>query len=229
MPNILHDGPRNWNVFTARKSGATLEDFTDFLHDYYNSTDDQVPVLALETWREVATTMLQTLKEGESPLNVVGKLRSSVSPGHTSKDAENTIFISHQKADTGRAKMLAKHIIKTGRFDVWLECWEPALSAFKEFDLEQAQQSLIIAMMIEMGMLNSRATLTILTGSAAESSWVPFAYGRHYANGHDRRMLGYIWPPESSSIPDCVDLGEVVRHNDGMRIPPELSAWLHRL
>ena len=88
------------------------------------------------------------------------------------------VFISHQRRDKNRAVTISKLAKKMG-FDYWLDVHDPALRlATLNPNPDPVQQSLIVAILVEMALLNCSHVLAIVTRHTAGSLWVPCEYGR---------------------------------------------------
>ena len=74
--------------------------------------------------------------------------------------------------------LLAERIVNNTICDVWLDIWNPSLAALSERASSSAGQTQLIAMTIDMGLLNSTHLVALYTADAAGSSWIPYEYGR---------------------------------------------------
>ena len=88
------------------------------------------------------------------------------------------VFISHQRRDKNLAVTISKLAKKMG-FDYWLDVHDPALRlATLNPNPDPVQQLLIVAILVEMALLNCSHVLAIVTRHTAGSLWVPCEYGR---------------------------------------------------
>ncbi|MEM8990776.1 MAG: hypothetical protein AAGD08_10185 [Pseudomonadota bacterium] len=100
--------------------------------------------------------------------------------GETYRGAEKSplVFISHRQADTLDAVDLAVMIVSARpEYDVWLDVWDPALRGANG-DIANPTRGLLIALAIEMGLLNATCLVALFTQNAAGSAWIPYEYGR---------------------------------------------------
>ena len=88
------------------------------------------------------------------------------------------VFISHRHRDQRLALKIAGIAAGVG-FDYWLDVLDPVLKwATQHPDPNADRQALIIAILIEMALLNCTHVLAVVTQRTAGSLWVPYEYGR---------------------------------------------------
>lgn len=89
------------------------------------------------------------------------------------------VFISHRQCDTSDAIALANEIVlQRPHYDIWLDVWDPTLSNLGASPASDASKALLIALTIEMGLLNATCLVALITAGAAGSTWIPYEYGR---------------------------------------------------
>lgn len=112
--------------------------------------------------------------------NPVQSFRAVVEDVYFGKSATSPmVFISHRQTDAGDAITLAKRIVSERReYDVWLDVWDPTLSKLQHSALPDKAKGMLIALSIEMGLLNSTYLVALITENAAGSAWIPYEYGR---------------------------------------------------
>lgn len=87
------------------------------------------------------------------------------------------IFISHQQADVLFAERIAYLADQKG-FEYWLDVHDPLLRLAKQTTLPPLVQSILIAAIIEMALLNCTHGITVQTINAQQSRWIPYEFGR---------------------------------------------------
>lgn len=89
------------------------------------------------------------------------------------------VFVSHRQTDAGEAEKSANLIVsKRPEYDVWLDVWDLSLRSIGRSALSYQKKSLLVALTIEMGLLNSTCLVALITENAAGSAWIPYEYGR---------------------------------------------------
>lgn len=87
------------------------------------------------------------------------------------------VFVSHQRADVALAETIAYHATLAG-FEYWLDVHDPLLTWANGLTLPPMVQSILIAAIIEMALLNCSHGITVQTTNAQHSLWVPYEFGR---------------------------------------------------
>jgi hypothetical protein len=87
------------------------------------------------------------------------------------------VFISHQRADVLFAERIA-YLASAQGFEYWLDVLDPTLQAAMRGTFPPAVQSVLIAAIIEMALLNCTHGITVQTANAQASRWVPYEFGR---------------------------------------------------
>lgn len=87
------------------------------------------------------------------------------------------VFVSHKQQDVAYAERVAWLADQRG-FEYWLDVHDPALNLFTVLPLPPVVQSILVASIIEMALLNCTHLVAIQTAKAAQSRWVPYEYGR---------------------------------------------------
>jgi len=88
------------------------------------------------------------------------------------------VFISHRRKDVKKAVDVAKEATRLG-FDYWLDIHDPTVAAVnRSTNLTVPQKGLAVAMIIEMGLINSSHLVAVMTNNTKGSEWVPYEYGR---------------------------------------------------
>lgn len=87
------------------------------------------------------------------------------------------VFVSHQRADVPFAERIAYLAAQQG-FEYWLDVHDPLLQLANRTALPPVVQSILIAAIIEMALLNCSHGITVQTRHAQHSRWVPYEFGR---------------------------------------------------
>lgn len=87
------------------------------------------------------------------------------------------VFVSHQQLDVPLAERIAWLAQQTG-FEYWLDVHDPLLDLGTGSGLPPVIQTVLIAAIIEMALLNCSHGITIQTANAQGSRWVPYEFGR---------------------------------------------------
>jgi hypothetical protein len=87
------------------------------------------------------------------------------------------VFVSHQRRDVGYAERIAYMAHQQG-FEYWLDIHDPVLRLANNAKLPPAAQSVLIAAIIEMALLNCSHAISVQTANAQGSRWVPYEFGR---------------------------------------------------
>jgi hypothetical protein len=93
------------------------------------------------------------------------------------------VFVSHQRADVPYAERIAWRADQQG-FEYWLDVHDPLLALANAASPPPIVQSILVAAIIEMALLNCTHVISVQTKNAQGSRWVPYEYGRC-----KRRML----------------------------------------
>jgi hypothetical protein len=87
------------------------------------------------------------------------------------------VFVSHQRDDWREAERVAWHATEVG-FEYWLDVHDPMLALATGNPLPPLVKSVLIAGVIEMGLLNSSHVVSLQTTCSRHSRWVPYEFGR---------------------------------------------------
>lgn len=171
----VYDGRARWLVVADRVSGRSLREFFYELRDQY-------PIDARGSWTERFPERSLDRQMFEATFNrgMISSLRQSL----TARTSRDIVFLSHRQADHTEAVKLASEIEARTHFKVWLDVWDPNLPMIQGNPLLQAEQkAILIAMIIEMGLLNSKGVIALMTPASRGSDWIPYEYGRVKTGG----------------------------------------------
>jgi hypothetical protein len=145
-------------------------------------------------------------------------------PDEKIRKFDPTVFVSHQRADLVEAERIAFLACQQG-LDYWLDIHDPFLVlANRKIPPHDLRYPIIIAAIIEIGLLNSTCLIAVHSLNSLASKWVPYELGRV----RDRRIQsanvgGWFHPMVRPG--QC---GDYV-HLCGMAIggEPLVDLWLH--
>lgn len=87
------------------------------------------------------------------------------------------LFISHRKCDVKYAECIAYLAAQRG-FQYWLDVHDPSLTAATTAGFPSPAQEILIAAIIEIGLLNSTHVMAVHTATSDKSKWIPYEFGR---------------------------------------------------
>jgi hypothetical protein len=140
------------------------------------------------------------------------------------------IFISHRQADYPEALRIAKIANEEG-FQFWLDVLDPMitwLSTATAYPLGSRQYQLLVAVVVEMALLNCSHVIAVMTPNTIGSAWVPYEYGRAKDSSIYSLQAGCWLHPAVAHIPwEYLLLGVQTWHEDEIRrwLRAELLAW----
>ena len=93
---------------------------------------------------------------------------------------ECRVFVSHRGTprDTAFAERIAFLATRAG-YEYWLDIHEPTLRfTNKDPAIQSPARDVLIAAIIEMGLLNASHVIAVMTDESAGSKWIPYEFGR---------------------------------------------------
>jgi hypothetical protein len=135
------------------------------------------------------------------------------------------VFISHQRKDERRAEYIA-YVATTHKFDYWLDVHDPGLAlANQSLSPNDPRYGILIAAIIEIGLLNSTHVVAVHTDHSLASKWVPYEFGRAKARRiYSTQAAGWFAPGLSpTSCGEYVQLASIVRGGK-----TELDIWFNK-
>jgi len=148
---------------------------------------------------------------------------------------ECRLFVSHRQADVGIADRIAYLATQRG-YGYWLDVDDPALNYVNgNASIPSPVKDILIAAIIEMGLLNSSHCIAAMTPDSAGSKWIPYEFGR----AKDRDLYSAGWLRSGMKPSDCggymilatitgseVDIeGWLDRTREGPYSPPGNATW----
>jgi len=93
---------------------------------------------------------------------------------------ECRVFVSHRKSDVEIADRIAYLAATQCGYGYWLDVDDPVLNYVNATDVSIASpvKEMLIAAIIEMGLLNSTHCIAAITWNSAGSKWIPYEFGR---------------------------------------------------
>ncbi|MDQ2963251.1 MAG: toll/interleukin-1 receptor domain-containing protein [Pseudomonadota bacterium] len=85
--------------------------------------------------------------------------------------------MSHRRDDVDYAERIAYLAAQRG-LQYWLDIHDPALAAANRAGLPSPAKEVLIAAVIEMGLLNSTHVIAVHTKNSDGSKWIPYELGR---------------------------------------------------
>jgi hypothetical protein len=102
---------------------------------------------------------------------------SSVAAAGVPQRRPPRVFVSHQRSDAVKAERIAWHATEVG-FEYWLDIHNPALRFANVTTAPPPIKAVVIAAIIEIGLLNSSHVVAVQTSASQRSRWVPYEFGR---------------------------------------------------
>jgi hypothetical protein len=132
------------------------------------------------------------------------------------------VFISHQRADSGRGCRVACLADHHG-LDYWLDVHNPGLGFVNRLPPNDPRRSVLIAAIIEIGLLSSTHVIALHSASSLNSRWVPYELGRAKARKiASAQCAGWFEAGQTASTcGDYVHLA-VTTHDE-----QQVAQWLH--
>lgn len=132
------------------------------------------------------------------------------------------VFISYKRENRDRALRIA-YIVNDEGFHYWMDVYEPALTHDSNTDnMSEKDKSVLVAAVIEMGLLNSSHLIACMTTLTKKSRWVPYEFGR----AKDRSVLAN--QTSSWLHPDLSDIAEYQHLCPSHRTEGEIRKWLRK-
>jgi hypothetical protein len=127
--------------------------------------------------QDTARGHIDLLKAFEKFLAGIDRLTPST-PDEKIEQFHPTVFVSHQRADLVEAERIAFLACQQG-VDYWLDIHDPLLRlANRTIPPHDLRYPIIIAAIIEIGLLNSTCLIAVHSLNSLASKWVPYELGR---------------------------------------------------
>jgi len=180
-------------------------------------------VLGLGIWREWGNAIPDTLQR---ILDELIRSRRAANWGQPPLKCPR-VFVSHKQSDETRARDIA-NLARAQRWDLWLDVLDPALQ-FRRQAATVAEESLAVAAIIEMGLLNCTHVLAVLTPDAERSRWIPYEYGR-VKDSSPYSLTAACWIDKRvtvAGVPEYFLLGPQTRSDSEITtwLQNEMAAW----
>lgn len=233
MPRIVHDGAKHIENYQSLDLSDPNGSKTllNFLATYFDDVPNSLRIIGKSGWSE-AISLLAGMSE-ESLYNL---RRTDIFTSYIRMSAERdsglsaasapprTIFISHRQYDQVEAIELANDITTHGKFDVWLDIFDPSLNALNGLNLSPKSEAILTALIIEMGLVNSVGLLALVTPNSAGSAWIPYEYGRAKTGGPYAQMAA-VYRRDIVQFESYMELGPVIDFGNPKN-NQDLDFWL---
>jgi AcrR family transcriptional regulator len=151
----------------------------------------------------------------------LGRLRGSALVQRLRRPPQCRVFVSHRMVDVAVAEQIAWLAHRQG-LGYWLDVHDPQLRQANASPLPSPAQEILIAAIIEMGLLNATHVIAAMTINAAGSKWIPYEYGRAKdATLHSAQAA--VWLEAGVRLSDC---GEYVRLGAITHTRADITGWL---
>ena len=131
------------------------------------------------------------------------------------------VFVSHRKHDLNNALHVAGVADQCG-YDVWLDVYDPKLQAVLGRPIQSPGQEILIAAIIEIGLLNATHIIALHTKLSPGSQSIPYELGRAKARAiRSDQAAGWYYPAALGSSP-----AEYMRLVEATTTDAEIAAWL---
>ncbi len=131
------------------------------------------------------------------------------------------VFVSHRQADWPKAERVAYLATQAG-LEYWLDIHDPSLAAANRAGLPSPAKEILIAAIIELGLLNSTHVLALHTANSAGSKWIPYELGRAKQRQlFSSRACGWFDPSATTPVAGEYTFLAARTHSD-----PEVQHWL---
>lgn len=216
-PNeFLHNGARMWDTILRRSRSS------DELQEYQRTVARQDLANFFPSGARGVRQWMRIFDETdgvETPFQTIDRTslerlsRGQANSKRFRRAKKDVVFLSHSYSDTPLAEDLAREIKHNTKFDVWLDVWDPILTALPHLIQTDAQKALLIAHTIEIGLLNSDAVLAVYTSNAPGSLWIPYEYGRIKSRRfYAHEAVAAIHVP-TSDLPEYMLLSDCFAHD----------------
>lgn len=134
-------------------------------------------ILGYEAWQELLST-LSEISDANRPSHLFEAFDKFLRQlGIENRIGPCRVFVSHQQKDKDYAERIAYLAHKQG-FEYWLDIHDPVLKLTNQTTLLPIVQSILIAAIIEMALLNCTHGISVQTDNAKLSRWIPYEFGR---------------------------------------------------
>lgn len=138
------------------------------------------------------------------------------------------LFISHKQQDYDEALRIA-HLAHDCGYDIYLDVLDPLLQ-----NAQNQKSAILMANLIELGLLNSTHLIAVMTPNTTSSRWVPYEFGRV----KEHQLLSYktsSWAQHYVKLPEYLYLCPIhhserqvkqwLKNNNPLWMPYPANAW----
>lgn len=169
----------DWVELSQPKS-ATEMNLKAFLQRYGTNESEVAIGLDVRKQWKILTNLIGSAEGEISAVNLPGitTVLDSLSRIQRSPISKTPVlFISYRSTDRGLANFL-RHFAVSSSVNVWMDVYDPCLFAIKSSRLPSHLESLLIAIVIEIALLNCTHLAVVHTRHTSTSVWVPYELGR---------------------------------------------------
>jgi hypothetical protein len=131
------------------------------------------------------------------------------------------VFVSHRRVDFAYAERIAWLAAQHG-LQYWLDIHDPTLAAANRVKLPSPAKEVLIAAVIEMGLLNSTHVIAVHTQNSDGSKWIPYELGRvKQRRLFSTRACGWFDPTGTAPVAGEYTFLAARTRSDG-----EVDSWL---
>jgi hypothetical protein len=136
---------------------------------------------------------------------------------------ECRVFVSHRQvqADVDIAERIAYRATLRG-YGYWLDVHNPTLKYLDGSSIPRPIKDVLIAAIIEIGLLNASHIIAAMTPHSAGSKWIPYEFGRaKHKSVHSIFSASWISPGMST-----MDCGEYIYLASITKTEDDIDSWL---
>lgn len=143
-----------------------------------------LPVRGHDAWRTLVARLLPIVESGQLTADSIDGLDplfydflELARKGARAAAAACCVFVSHRQCDVTYAERIAYLAAQSG-FQYWLDVHDPSLTSIGGASLPSPVRQILIAAIIEIGLLNSTHVIAVHTRNSDASMWIPYEVGR---------------------------------------------------
>lgn len=181
-----------------------------------------------DEWRDLVEALQQLGPQGD-PLPLFDRfLQGATAAARLHATPECRVFVSHRAVvppkghDTEFAERIAWLAVTAG-YGYWLDVHDPTLKFINAgATIPPPIRDVLIAAIIEIGLLNSSHVIAVMTPNSAGSKWIPYEFGRAKER-HVVSRRSAIWLEPGTTAASC---GEYVHLGVTTHGEADIGAWL---
>lgn len=141
--------------------------------------DGWLPVEAEMAWRKLIGEIDKRLESTDTALpdHAWIEAESRIRSAYSLLAVPTRVFVSYRTLDRPMALQMARYLQGQGKL-VWLDVWDPRIAWVKVRRLPKPIESRLVALMVEIALLNCSHLVVVHTRNTGSSAWVPYELGR---------------------------------------------------